>query len=91
MDSRQSHLTDFGFKIRGSSDRADKGDERMTIEGLLEKLLKETNARVSLDDRRMYWDEDTQQWVVLKRGAYSHTTLYRGTNFDGALNRIKEG
>ena len=64
----------------------------MTIEGLLEKLLKETDAQVSLDSKWMYFSEDTDEWIVLQREPYArkNTTLYRGINLDDALNIMKE-
>ena len=54
---------------------------------MIERVLQTTNARILLDNRWMYWDEDTDDWVILERpyGKHGNTTIYRGNSLDEAL------
>ena len=57
---------------------------------MLERLLQTTNARVSLGVRWLYWDESTNEWVVLTHpyGKHSTPTVYRGASLDAAINAL---
>ncbi len=58
---------------------------------MIEEFLKEENARLSCGSRWLYWDEDTDDWVVLDRQPYAkkNETLYRGTCLVSALIKLK--
>lgn len=57
----------------------------MTIEG----LLKEGNARLSIEDKWLVWWND--EWLVLQRPPYkkANRCLYSGENLDIALETLK--
>lgn len=51
------------------------------------KLLKVTNARVELDDKWLYYDEDVDRWIVLSRPPYTkkNRLLYSGESLVSAI------
>ena len=64
----------------------------MTVEGLLEKLLKETHSRVEVSGNWLYWAEQAEEWVVIHSRPYrENTILYQGDDLNAALNMLKEG
>ena len=60
---------------------------------LIKQLLEETNARISIDNKWLYWDDAFQEWVVLERRPYAkkNDTLYRGTGLSIAIDIINKG
>jgi len=59
------------------------------MENIIE-LLKNTNARISLDDKWLVATDD--EFFVYQRKRYSHynTVLYQGDSFDEALKVLEE-
>lgn len=67
----------------------------MSIE---EFLKKSSTSKITNEDKWLYWDEDTDNWVVLQRGYYERSNncfyrgddicLYRGDDISEALKKL---
>ena len=57
----------------------------------LPQLLKTTNSRISIGNTWLYYDNLTNEWVVLEHRYERHKsdTLYRGTNLKRAIEIMK--
>jgi len=56
-------------------------------------FLKKTNARISVTPKWLYWDEGSDEWVVLSREPYQkiNRALYRGNDLGEALETLEPG
>ncbi len=56
-------------------------------------FLKKTDFRMSNSTKWLYWDEGSDEWVVLSRGPYQkvNRTLYRGNDLGEALEALEPG
>lgn len=62
-----------------------EGEEMKIVDAIKNKDL---SLRVSNGDTWMYWDETTEEWIVLFRpyGAKKNREMYRGGDEDEAVN-----
>ena len=58
----------------------------------LPQLLKTSNARVSMGNTWLYYDNLNNEWVVLEHqyGRHKSNTLFRGINLNEAIKIMKE-
>ena len=56
----------------------------------LDRVLMTTNARMSLADKWLVWNESAIAWVVYQRKPYAkhNITLYDGPSHDLAVNTL---
>lgn len=57
----------------------------------LSRVLKTTNARLSIGNTWLYYDNLAREWVVLERryGRHKNNVLYRGEKLTLALEALK--